>query len=63
MKKTAQYIVNIAIHGYKKGAVLDIDVDENGTPIARQWRRRLKDAKIDKCISLKKPKTKKKDIN
>jgi hypothetical protein len=53
MKPTlrAKFLVNKPVHGVKAGTELTLAVDENGTPLERQWRRRLKDAKIDNCIS------------
>lgn len=42
----------VTIHGLKPGGQLPIKVDENGTPLDKHWRRRLKDAKIDKSVQL-----------
>jgi len=51
----------VTIHGLKPGGKLPIDVDQNGTPLDRQWRRRVADSKIDGAVSLSKiTKTKKK---
>lgn len=33
------------------GGTVEIEVDKNGTPIDRFWRNRLRDAKLDKCVS------------
>ena len=59
-KKKVEFTVNAAIHGMKKGQTILLDVDANGIPLNRQWRRRLKDAKIDGCITkkIKQPETK-----
>ena len=59
-KKKVEFTVNVAIHGMKKGQSILLDVDANGIPLDRKWRRRLKDAKIDGCITEtpKQPQTK-----
>lgn len=41
---------NVTIHGLKAGNTMLIEVDENGTPINVNWRRRLNDSKIDGAI-------------
>lgn len=59
MSKKVEFIVNADIHGIKAGQTITLDVDKNGTPLDRVWRRRFKDAKIDGCITLKEqPKSK-----
>lgn len=40
----------VTIHGLKPGAKRSIDVDEKGTPLDRNWRRRLRDSVIDGAI-------------
>lgn len=40
----------VTLHGLKPGNQREIEVDENGTPLDRNWRRRLKDSKIDGAI-------------
>lgn len=40
----------VTIHGLKPGARRKIDVDENGTPLDVNWRRRLRDSSIDGAI-------------
>ena len=50
-EKRVQYTVNTAIHGMIAGQTIMLAVDKNGTPLDRKWRRRLKDAKIDGCIT------------
>lgn len=52
---------DVTIHGLKPGEELLIEVDENGTPIDRNWRRRFIDSKIDGAISIVKPEKKKKE--
>ena len=49
----------MTIHG-KTGEV-KIRVDKSGTPIDKNWRRRIKDAEIDGCVEVVKPATKKKE--
>lgn len=56
MSKKVEYIVKANIHGFKSGQKVMIEVDKNGTPINKMWRRRLKDSKIDGCIVLVKEK-------
>jgi len=41
----------VTIHGLKPGAIRSIEVDEKGTPLDRNWRRRLKDSAIDGAIT------------
>ena len=50
-KKTANFVVNKPIHGIRAGAVMKVEVDANGTPVDRIWRRRLRDSAIDQCIT------------
>ena len=45
-------LLNCNLHGKKKGDIIKIRVDKNGTPIDRCWRDRMKDAKIDNCVEL-----------
>ena len=60
MSKKTEFEINKAVHGYKIGQTVMIELDNRGIPVDRLWRRRLKDAKIDGCISrkVKQPKTK-----
>lgn len=58
MFKTVEYEINKSIHGHKAGDVVKIELDKNGTPLDKTWRRRVKDAKIDNCMSPKKATTK-----
>lgn len=50
----------VAIHGLQPGATRKIDVDENGLPLDKNWRRRLHDSKIDGAIAKVEAKPKKK---
>ena len=43
--------LNIAMKSYAKGQEITIG-DENGIPLDPFWRRRLKDAEIDKSIEI-----------
>lgn len=55
-KKKIAITINKPIRGYLIGSVVKIKVDENGIPLDRYWRDRLKDAPIDGCISIIKKK-------
>lgn len=50
MTKKVQYIVNKPVHGYKIGQKVTLEVDTNGVPLDRLWRRRVRDARLDGCI-------------
>lgn len=41
--------INKGFASHKKGDIITVDTDSNGTPVDRYWRRRLKDAEIDNC--------------
>jgi len=43
------------IPGYTAGQMLSIDVDMDGIPCSRFWRRRFSDAKTDNCVDLYEP--------
>ena len=48
--------INKSFDGYVKGQVVTVSVDVNGMPVTQQWRRRFKDAEVDKCCTVvKKP--------
>lgn len=55
MSGTIQVKVNGRIPGYPPGTIVKVAVDEEGTPLKLLWRRRLKDAKIDKCCEIVRP--------
>lgn len=40
----------VTIHGLKPDSMKKIAVDENGTPLEKNWRRRLRDSAIDGAI-------------
>jgi nucleotidyltransferase/DNA polymerase involved in DNA repair len=44
---------------YKAGDLVKATVDENGKPLDKFWRQRLKDAKRDGCCEIVKPAVKK----
>ncbi|HDY66293.1 MAG TPA: hypothetical protein ENH85_00725 [Candidatus Scalindua sp.] len=44
--------LNADLGQFKKGAIIELVVDENGMPMQRFWYRRFKDAKIDNCIEV-----------
>ena len=49
--KKVEYTVNTDMHGLKAGQTIMLEVDKNGTPLDRMWRRRFKDANLDGCIT------------
>lgn len=49
---TVKIKVNKAIPSYPAGAIIDIQVDEKGTPLKLFWRARLRDAEIDNCVEI-----------
>lgn len=42
----------VTLHGVKPGGKIRIDVDRNGTPLDRNWRRRVADAPIDDAVKI-----------
>lgn len=60
MKATIENKSGVTLHGLKPGGQLVVDVDQDGTPLDRNWRRRVADSAIDGAVSIVKPKTKKK---
>lgn len=43
--------------GHKAGEEVSVPCDQHSIPLARSWRRRLKDAERDKCCEVVVPKT------
>lgn len=41
------------VPGYS--GVININADENGVPLERFWRNRIRDAKTDNCVEIVKP--------
>lgn len=53
-----------AFAGYKAGHVFHVEVDGDGVPVDRFWRRRLADSRADFCLEIlpeEKPKKKGKE--
>jgi len=48
--------INIPLRNYKKNEIIDIQVDKDDIPQERYWRNRIRDAKIDNCVTIKKRK-------
>ena len=49
------------VAGYKKGDIVSLQVDSEGAPLIRKWRRLLNNAKHDNCcefVQTKEPKKK-----
>ena len=44
----------VPIHGLQPGDEITIDIDDNGIPIDKNWRRRLRDSAIDGCVTITK---------
>ena len=40
------------VNGYDQGQKVNIQTDQNGIPLDRQWRKRLRDSETDGCIKL-----------
>jgi hypothetical protein len=47
------------VSGYQPGSIISVD-DIDGVPAERFWRNRLKDAKIDNCVEIVKPRAQRK---
>jgi len=55
-------MTSFPLHGVKSGKTVSVEVDKDGMPFDRNWRKRLIDSKIDGCVEIVKPKkTTKKD--
>ena len=50
--------LNCDLQKHKAGDIITIDTDENGVPLERYWRSRLKDSEIDNCVEIVKPSAK-----
>jgi len=45
--------LNLDLGGkYKKGMLVSIEVDREGTPLERFWRNRMRDSKLDNCVEI-----------
>ena len=49
--KKIQLKINTDFWSYKSGQIIKVMADDNGTPIDRFWRDRLRDSAIDNCVS------------
>ena len=49
------------LHGVAKGKIITVSVDQNGIPFDKNWRKRLRDSKIDGCVEIVKKSTSKKE--
>ena len=52
MSGTIRIKVNGTIPGHPPGSIVKVAADEAGTPLERQWRRRLRDARVDSCCEV-----------
>lgn len=53
-----QFKINASLFGHPAGTVINLECDEEGTPVIDFWARRLKDAALDNCIEPVKQKAK-----
>lgn len=44
--------LNVDLLTFSKNAELEIDCDEENTPLDRFWRNRVNDSKIDNCVTV-----------
>ena len=42
----------VVLHGVDPGKAISVEVDRDGTPLDRHWRRRLQDSKVDGCVEI-----------
>lgn len=42
----------VSLHGLKPGKQLQVEVDNKGVPLDRNWRRRLNDSSSDGCVAV-----------
>lgn len=52
--KTIELKINTAqpLHGVPSGGTVKVEVDRDGIPFDRDWRRRLKDSVMDGCVEI-----------
>ena len=57
--KIIQIQINKPIPGHAAGSIARVQADDAGVPFDKSWRDRLRDAKIDDCVTVvkKAPKT------
>lgn len=56
-------LLNTPMAGYEAGREIQVQTDRKGTPIDKFWRRRIRDAATDNCLTIvksTKPKREKK---
>ena len=44
--------INKPIHGHPLGSIARVRADDDGVPIEKYWRDRLRDAVIDDCVEI-----------
>lgn len=49
------------LHGIPSGGTVKVEVDKEGIPFDKNWRRRLKDSKLDGCVEVIKKSSNKKE--
>ena len=52
--KTKKLVINAPLKDYRVGQEIEIEVDQDGVPLGRYWRDRLKEAEIDGCVEFAK---------
>lgn len=52
-------MTKVPLHGVKPGGTVTVEVDADGVPIKRDWRKRFIDSKLDGCVEVVKKQTKK----
>ena len=50
--KIIQLKINKPIHGHPTGSTVRVKTDDDGVPIEKYWRDRLRDAVIDDCVEI-----------
>lgn len=50
MKK--DFKLNIALRGIKAGKIISLEVNPEGLPLDSYWNRRMKEARLNKCIEV-----------
>ena len=49
---TLKVTTELPLHGVAKGGSIVCKVDKNGIPTDKNWRKRLRDSKIDGCVEV-----------
>jgi hypothetical protein len=50
--KAIKLKLNAPLRDLRNGSIVTVRTDENGTPLDRYWRNRLKDAELDDCVEI-----------